>query len=174
MTTNSARFRQFFLAKRPIFPGHVVISIEAATIAHREAEATILSSQLSRPRNIGLWTAQVVLAALYLFAGGFKLFAPAAELAKQSPIFPPAFLKFIGVCEILGAFGLVLPGLFGVQRRLIPLAASGLVIIMIGAVASTVAVMPITMAILPAIAGVLAFTVARGRWSELRDTSNRV
>src|SRR5690349_7693350 len=107
-------------------------------LAREPRHFLVVMKQISRRRNIALWTAQVLLAALFLFAGGFKLFAPAAELAKQSPIFPPAFLKFIGVCEILGAFGLVLPGLFGVQRRLTPLAASGLVIIMIGAVVSTV------------------------------------
>jgi|SRR5579884_2567101 len=122
----------------------------------------------TRTRTAALWTIQVLLCALYLFAGGFKLLAPAAELAKQSPIFAPAFLKFIGACEVLGALGLVLPGLFRVQRQLTPLAAAGLVIIMIGAVASTIATMPPVMAIMPAVAGVLAFVIARSRWSELR------
>ena len=127
------------------------------------------TTRTSRSRNIGLWTAQILLAALFLFAGGFKLVASSAQLAQQSPIFAPAFLKFIGACEVLGALGLVLPGWFGVQRRLTPLAASGLVIIMIGAVVSTVAVMPVSMAILPAIVGVIAFIIARGRWSALRS-----
>ena len=121
----------------------------------------------TKQRSIGLWTIQILLAALYLFAGGFKVLAPAAELAKQSPIFAPAFLKFIGTCEVLGALGLVLPGLLHVQRQLTPLAAAGLVIIMIGAVVSTVATMPVAMAVLPAIAGVLAFVVARWRWMEV-------
>ncbi|HEX4684508.1 MAG TPA: DoxX family protein [Gemmatimonadaceae bacterium] len=125
----------------------------------------------SRRRNIGLWTAQILLAALFLFAGGFKLVAPAAQLAQQSPIFAPAFLRFIGACEVLGALGLVLPGLFGVQRRLTPLAAAGLVIIMTGAVVSTVAVMPAKMAILPAVVGIVAFTIARGRWNALRGAA---
>ena len=127
----------------------------------------------SRARTIGLWTIQILLAALFLFAGGFKILAPSAQLAQQSPIFAPAFLKFIGACEVLGALGLVLPGLFRMQKQLTPLAAAGLVIIMIGAVVSTVAVMPPTMAILPAIAGVLAFVVARAHWSELRVSRPR-
>jgi hypothetical protein len=126
---------------------------------------------ISRSRNVALWTAQVLVAALFLFAGGFKLVAPAAQLAQQSPIFPPAFLKFIAVCEILGALGLILPGLFSVQRRLTPLAAAGLVIIMIGAVVSTVATMPAKLAILPAVTGIVAFAIARGRWSELRGSA---
>lgn len=131
------------------------------------------TKRLSRGRNIGLWIGQVLLAALFLFAGGFKLVAPAVQLAQQSPVFAPAFLKFIGACEVLGALGLVLPGLFRVQRQLTPLAASGLVIIMIGAVTSTVATFPVSMAILPAVAGIIAFTIARGRWSALRNTAPR-
>lgn len=129
--------------------------------------------QHTRARTIGLWTVQILLAGLYLFAGGFKVLAPAAELAKQSPMFAPAFLKFIGTCEVLGALGLVLPGLFRVQRQLTPLAAAGLVIIMIGAVISTIATLPPAMAILPAIAGVLAFVVARSRWSDVRAVRPR-
>lgn len=128
---------------------------------------------MSRKRNVSLWTAQILLAALFLFAGGFKLVAPAAELAKQSPIFTPAFLKFIGTCEALGALGLVLPGLFRVQRQLTPLAAAGLVIIMIGAVVSTVATMPASAAAVPAVVGVIAFVVARARWSEVRISRPR-
>jgi uncharacterized membrane protein YphA (DoxX/SURF4 family) len=141
-------------------------------IADTAGAPTSFVKPMSRRRNVGLWIAQVLLAAMFVFAGGFKLFAPGAQLAKQIPFFAPAFLRFIGACEILGALGLVLPGLFGVQRRLTPLAAAGLVIIMIGAVVSTIATMPISMAILPAIAGVVAFTIARGRWSALRETRN--
>ncbi|HXT17178.1 MAG TPA: DoxX family protein [Gemmatimonadaceae bacterium] len=125
------------------------------------------NAPIARRRNVSLWIAQSLLAALFLFAGGFKLVAPAAQLAQQSPIFAPAFLKFIGACEVFGAFGLVLPGIFRVKRHLTPLAASGLVIIMIGAVVSTIAVMPAAMAIMPAVVGVVAFVVARGRWSDL-------
>src|SRR5581483_3550307 len=134
-------------------------------------ETTMSNRQISRGRNIGLWVAQSLLAALFLFAGGFKLIAPAAQLAQQSPIFAPAFLKFIGACEVLGALGLVLPGLFRVQLRLTPLAAAGLVIIMIGAVVSTVAVFPVAMAILPAVVGVVAAVIALGRWSALHDST---
>src|SRR5262245_5162404 len=73
----------------------------------------VMSTRRLAPR-IALWTLQGVLAALFLFAGGFKLVAPMAELARVSPL-PAAFLKFIGVCEVLGALGLVLPGLFRVR-----------------------------------------------------------
>src|SRR5207248_310295 len=88
--------------------------------------------------NAALWVIQGLLAALFLFAGGFKLALPLAALAKVSPL-PAAFLKFIGVCEVTGAVALILPGLLRIRTGLTPLAAAGLVIIMIGATVVTVA-----------------------------------
>src|SRR3989449_10660766 len=85
-----------------------------------------------------LWTVQAVLAALFLSAGGFKLALPLAALAKLSPL-PAPFLKFVGVCEVTGAIGLVLPGLLKIRTGLTPLAAAGLVVIMVGATVVTVA-----------------------------------
>jgi hypothetical protein len=109
-----------------------------------------------------LWIAQGVLAAVFLFAGGMKLVTPADILAAQSHL-PGAFIKFIGACETLGALGLVLPGLFRVQQRLTPLAAAGLVVIMIGAVVTTIIQGQGPLAIIPAVVGLLAAYVARGR-----------
>ncbi|HKN64806.1 MAG TPA: DoxX family protein [Gemmatimonadaceae bacterium] len=108
-----------------------------------------------------LWIAQGVLAALFLFAGGMKLVMPAAALAAQSHL-PGAFMKFIGVAETLGALGLILPGIFHIRERLTSLAAAGLVIIMAGAVVTTI-VLGQPGAIVPAVVGVLAAYVAWGR-----------
>src|SRR5687768_17747307 len=81
-----------------------------------------------------LWTLQGLLAALFLFAGGMKFVMPMEEMLAQSPIpLPPAFILFIGAAEVLGALGLVLPGLTRVRPGLTPLAALGLTIIAIGA-----------------------------------------
>jgi DoxX-like family len=109
-----------------------------------------------------LWVIQVVLALLFLFAGGAKLVVSAADLTAQTPL-PVAFLRFVGVMEILGGLGLVLPGLLHIQVKLTPLAAAGLVIIMIGAVTVTVP-MGVAMAALPFVTGVLAAFVAYARW----------
>jgi uncharacterized membrane protein len=109
-----------------------------------------------------LWVIQVVLALLFLFAGGAKLVMSAADLTAQTPL-PAAFLRFIGVMEILGGLGLVLPGLLHIQVKLTPLAAAGLVIIMIGAVVLTIP-MGVAMAALPFVTGVLALFVAYARW----------
>ena len=89
-----------------------------------------MSSSAAPRRNrtsLWLWIVQVLLAVVFLFTGGSKLAMPSAVLAAQSHL-PGAFMKFIGVCEILGALGLVLPGLFHVQQRLTPLAAACLIV----------------------------------------------
>ena len=79
-----------------------------------------------------LWIVQVLLAALFLFAGVMKLILPLDKMTGPVPV-PGLFLRFIGVCETLGALGLILPGLFRIRPGLTPLAAAGLVIIMLGA-----------------------------------------
>jgi uncharacterized membrane protein YphA (DoxX/SURF4 family) len=109
-----------------------------------------------------LWIAQGVLAALFLFAGVMKLVMPADVLAAQSH-FPGAFMKFIGIAETAGGLGLILPGLFRIGRGLTPLAALGLVIIMVGAVVTTIVQGQGPAAVVPGIVGVLAAYVARGR-----------
>lgn len=106
-----------------------------------------------------VWAAQIVLAAIFVLAGGAKLAMPVDELAKQGP-FPAGFLRFIGLTEVIGALGLILPGALRVRQGLTPLAASGLVIIMIGATISTVAVGQASAAVVPFVVGALAAFVA--------------
>ncbi len=118
----------------------------------------------SRKLNASLWTAQTLLALLFLFAGGMKLVTPVAELAKMSPLLPVAFIQFIGVCEVLGGLGMILPGVTHIRTGLTPLAAAGLAIIMIGAVVVTVATAPAGMAVVPLVTGCVATFVAYGRW----------
>ncbi len=110
-----------------------------------------------------LWIVQGLLAALFLFAGGMKFVLPIEEMTKQMPL-PGLFLRFIGVCEGLGALGLILPGLLRIRPGLTPLAAGGLTIIMIGATVITLMVGDLTVAVMSAVVGVLAAFVAYGRW----------
>ena len=117
----------------------------------------------SRKINVALWTAQTLLALVFLFAGGVKLVMPVAELTRQSPL-PGWFLRFIGVTEILGALGLILPGLFRVRTGLTALAACGLVMIMIGAVVTTLMTLTAAQAVFPFVVGLVAMFVAYGRW----------
>ena len=109
-----------------------------------------------------LWVLQVLLAALFLFAGGMKLVSPIAALTQQVAL-PGLFLRFIGLAEVLGALGLILPGLLRIRLVLTPLAAAGLVIIMTGAVGVTMATMGAAQAVIPGVVGVLAASVAVGR-----------
>lgn len=113
-------------------------------------------------RNRALWVTQGLLAALFLFAGGSKFATSAETLAAMSP-FPAGFLRFVGACEVLGAFGLVLPWALRIRPMLTPLAATGLVVIMAGAAASTLGVGGGPLALLPAAVGLLAALVAVGR-----------
>ena len=114
--------------------------------------------------NIALWIIQVLLALLFLFGGGVKLVLPIEEMAKQVAM-PGPFLRFIGVCEVLGGLGLILPGLLRIWTWLTPLAALGLVIIMIGATAVTLkSGQQAAPALLPLVVGLLAAFVAYGRW----------
>jgi hypothetical protein len=127
--------------------------------------ARIARNTASRTGNIALWTIQVVLAALFLFAGGFKLVMPAEALVGPGVQLPTAFLRFIGVCEFLGALGLVLPWATGIRRELTPIAAAGLVTIMAGAATLTLIGGLGAAAAMPLTAGLLAAVVAwrRGR-----------
>ena len=116
-----------------------------------------------RSSRIALWAVQGILAALFLFAGASKLAMPVAELSRVAAPLSGTFLKFIGVCELLGALGLVLPGLFRIRLGLTPLAAAGLVVIMIGAVTVTVITHGVAAAAFPLVVGLLTGIVAVGR-----------
>jgi DoxX-like protein len=115
-------------------------------------------------RNRALWLIQGLLAALFVFAGGMKLITPVAVLSAMSP-FPGAFIQFIGVCEVLGAVGLIVPWALRLRPELTPLAATGLVVIMVGATTSTLAIGGGVLALVPAVVGLLAALVVYGRRS---------
>ena len=114
--------------------------------------------------NAVLWIVQALLAALFLFAGSMKFIMPIEEMTKQMPSMPGWFLRFIGVVEILGGLGLILPGLLRIKPGLTPLAAAGLVVVMIGATVIGFVIGPASGALIPLVAGVLAAFVAYGRW----------
>ena len=117
--------------------------------------------------NILLWIIQILLALLFLFAGGTKFYYTYEQMRAMGPpnqVLPPAwFIHFIGVCEILGGLGLVLPGLLRIKPYLTVLAAIGLTIIMIGAVVITVMGPGFGPAIPAVIIGLLCAFVAYGR-----------
>ena len=86
--------------------------------------------------NLILWIFQGLAAVLFLMAGIMKAAQPKEKLAENMAWvtdFTPGQIRTIGVLEILGAIGLVLPGITGLLTWLTPLAAVGLVLTMIGA-----------------------------------------
>jgi hypothetical protein len=117
--------------------------------------------------NLMLWTVQGLLAVLFLFAGISKLVLPLDQMAGPVAL-PGFFLRFLGVAETLGAIGLILPALLKIRPALTPVAAAGLVIIMIGATIITGVGGPAAMALIPLAVGLLAGTLAYGRRELLR------
>jgi len=141
-------------------------------IATLERVGRASSIRPTRVRNVALWAVQIVLAALFLFAGGFKLVMPPEALVGPIPL-PTAFLRFIGTCEVLGAAGLILPWATGIRRELTPIAAAGLVIIMTGATVFTIIGGFGWGAAVPFAAGLLAATVAWRRGRAMRPSARR-
>lgn len=116
--------------------------------------------------NVILWVIQILLAILFVVAGVPKLIMPASMLKPPSPEaieFPVLFLRFIGVCEVLGGLGLVLPAVFKRGQSLVPLAAVGLLIIMLGATVTTAMSGLGLMALIPLVIALLLAFVAYGR-----------
>ena len=84
--------------------------------------------------NIVLWVIQVLLSLVFLMAGAVKTFVPLATVRKRLPWakhFPAWVVRFVGISELLGALGLILPGITHIAPLLTVAAAVGLVLVMI-------------------------------------------
>jgi uncharacterized membrane protein YphA (DoxX/SURF4 family) len=118
----------------------------------------------SRKTDRLLWTLQWLLAIFFaLGSGAPKLFLPLDTLPMPLPL-PELFLRFVGVAEVLGGLGLVLPGLLRIRPGLTPLAAAGLVLVTIGATVYQLAAGQPGNAVFAVVVGLLAAFVAYGRW----------
>lgn len=84
------------------------------------------SAKTSKGWTFALWVAQLLLAAAYVFFGSMKATQPLDQLAMMMtwiPSFPPAFVRTLGVIEVLGAIGLIVPALTRIRPRLTVIAA---------------------------------------------------
>lgn len=129
------------------------------------AAAVSSSSAPSGKLHIGLWVVQGLLALAFLMSGSMKLTTPYETLAAQmawAKLFSPTTVQAIGVVEVAGALGLILPSALRILPILTPLAASGLVLTMLGAAATHLSIgePPIPNVVL----GGLAAFVAWGRF----------
>jgi uncharacterized membrane protein YphA (DoxX/SURF4 family) len=92
-------------------------------------------SERRRDMNIAVWMVQALLAVIFVLHGVILISPPEPmKVVFDALPFSRGFMVTIGVLEVLGAIGLILPWALRIQPRLTPLAAAGLTIIMIGAV----------------------------------------
>ena len=114
--------------------------------------------------NVTLWILQGLLALAMFGAGAFKVVTPHAKLAekmKWAVSWPPARVKLLGLAQVLGAVGLVVPWATGILPVLTPVAAGCLLVLMLGAIKTHVDISEPVVA--PAAMAALALIVAVGR-----------
>jgi uncharacterized membrane protein YphA (DoxX/SURF4 family) len=114
--------------------------------------------------NIILWVLQILLAVAFLAHGWMFLFPPAHLVDVMNASIPVPFRLFIGVAEVLAAIGLTLPGITRIMPWLVPCAAAGLIIVMIGATILHISRNEVSSAITTAVLLVLVTFVAYMRW----------
>lgn len=138
----------------------------------REAQHQF-TSELNSPSegttvNILLWVVAGLLALAFLAAGGMKLAQPKEKLAESGLAWVEDFsagaVKGIGAVEVLGALGLVLPAVTGIAPVLVPLAATGLALTMVGAAVVHVRRGETQMVVVNVVLLLLAAFVAWGRF----------
>ena len=125
-----------------------------------------MATQKSKALNISLWIAQGLLAAMFLMAGAMKSTQPIEQLATSLPWVkevPAGLVRFIGICEFLGAVGLVLPSLLRIQPKLTIYAAIGIATIMIFALVFHISKGETSVIGMNIVIGLIAVFVAWGR-----------
>lgn len=128
---------------------------------------TTTSRTAGMPLRVALWIAQLVVAALFIMSGAMKLFMPVAQISAQMPWtgqVPEAFLRTIGVIDLAGGIGVLLPALTRIAPRLTPIAAVFAAVLQVCAIAfhasrGEFAVLPLNFILLP-----LAVFIAWGRF----------
>ena len=123
------------------------------------------TQQPSKFVNVSLWVAQISLAAMFLMAGIMKTITPIEELGKNMTWVQemPALIRFIGVSEVLGALGLVLPSLLKIQPKLTAVAAIGIGVIMVLAIGLHIMQNELSSAVVCVVIAAIAAFIAWGR-----------
>jgi uncharacterized membrane protein YphA (DoxX/SURF4 family) len=124
--------------------------------------------------SIMLWVLQVLLAVAFLAHGLLFLVPPAEMVEQMNSAIQPGFRIFIGVAEVLAAFGLIVPGVTRILPWLVPCAAAGLMIVTISATIFHTARGEVTSAITTAILFVVVTFVAYMRWKVMPILPRRV
>lgn len=120
--------------------------------------------------NLALWIAAALLALAFLATGLLKITQPKEKLAASglgwTEDFSPVAIKAIGVAEVLGAIGLILPAVLDVAPVLVPVAAAGLALVMVGAAITHLRRKETQMVAVNVVLLVLAVFVAWGRFGD--------
>jgi hypothetical protein len=117
--------------------------------------------------NIATWVLQGLAAALFLLLGSLHLFAPIEKLVARNPSLAslsPRLVRFIGVCEIVGAIGLIAPAATGSLPWLTPIAACCLAALMVCAAVFHVAHLEYAHIIRPAVVFAITLIIVFARW----------
>lgn len=118
--------------------------------------------------NIVLWVVQALVALAFLAAGSLKASQPVEKLKKNMNWVahtPPSIVRLVGIIEVLGALGLILPAATGILPWLTPVAALGLVVTMIGAIVVHIRLKEAQMSTVPLILLLLALVIVIGRFA---------
>ncbi len=113
--------------------------------------------------KVTVWVISALLALAFLFIGGMKLLIPTAEMELMSQGVPVILLRIAGVAEVLGALGLILPAVTRIAPVLTPLAAGGLVVVMLGATIANIITGTYPVVIQTVVLGLLAGFVGWAR-----------
>jgi predicted PurR-regulated permease PerM len=114
--------------------------------------------------NILLWVLQVLLAVAFLAHGWLFLSPPASIVDQMNASLPRWFQLFLGIAEVLAAVGLTLPGITRIQPRLVPLAAAGIMIVLISATIYHLMRGEVSSAVITAVLLTIATFIAYLRW----------
>jgi hypothetical protein len=114
--------------------------------------------------NVALWTVQILLGLFMALASGVPKLIVSSEMLPMPIPIPGPLLTLIGVLEIAGGLGLILPGLFKIQPNLTPLAGAGLGLVAIGGAAYQLAAGEPGNAVFAFVIAALSAFVAYGRW----------
>jgi uncharacterized membrane protein YphA (DoxX/SURF4 family) len=114
--------------------------------------------------NILLWLVQILLALAFFAHGWMLLFPPASLIDAMNSTMSTGFRLFLGTAEVLAAIGITVPGITRIMPFFVPLAAVGLMIVMVSATVFHIARNEISSAITTFVLLALATFVAYGRW----------
>jgi hypothetical protein len=130
-------------------------------------EASVIDNPEGVDRmKITVWTVSGLLAVAFLFAGLAKLLTPTTDLESMAEGVPVILLRIAGAAEVLGALGLILPAVTRIRPILTPVAASGLVLTMVGATITNLVIGEYALMVETVILGLLAGFVAWARFGK--------